>query len=930
MGPLDVAEHARVTRAAAGGTGGPEPSPLPSPGAAPGAARSIVELSVLVTGEPEEVFASLASSPAGLTPREAERRLARFGPNRTARAREPTALARLVASLTHGFALLLWVAAGLALIVHSLDPAAGMGTLAVAIVAVILVNGVFAFAQEYRARRMLAALERLLPARTRVVRGGMVELVEIERLVPGDVVLLSAGDAVPADARLVEASGFRVDLATLTGEAIPRPRHARPAEPASVFEAPNLVLAGTAVIAGEGKALVFATGGQTEFGRIAALTQAAPEPRSPFLLEVARVSRWIALLAIALGMVFLLAGLTVGLGPTAAGTLALGIIVANVPEGLLPTVTLALAMAAQRLAGKGVLVRHLPAIEILGAVGLILTDKTGTLTTGQMRIALVQPVGAPAPLEPGTLDPSRPVVRRLLEVAASCNALRDGPAGPIGDPMETALRGLARDYGVQPVPTLRTLPFDTDRKRMGTVHATPEGRFLLCKGAPETVIARCTRPAAANHAVAEADRAAWLEQAAALARTGHRVLALAARPLAPGEWPEDETDLEFLGLVALEDPPRPRVAEAIAAAKAAGIRTIMATGDHPLTALALARRIGLVRSERPLVITGDRLARLSAAELQLALDAEEILFVRLAADQKLRLVEAFQARGLTVAVTGDGVNDAPALKRAEIGVAMGRSGSDVAREAADLVLVEDDFSAIVAAIAEGRTVYANVRRFLTYILTSNVPELVPFLAFALLAVPLPLTVPQILAVDLGTDLFPALALGAELSGPEVMARPPRRRTERLIDRALLLRAYLWLGPLETIVAAAAYASVLLPAGWRLGTPLAEDDPLYAAATTATLAGIVLAQMANLLVCRDERRSALAPNRPANPLLPYALALEVAVILLIVYTPPGQAVFGTAPLGPLPWAVSAAGAVFLFAAEEGRKALLQHLGRASPS
>lgn len=880
-----------------------------------------MQLGTLIASEPDEVLASLGTSPDGLAPEEAERRLACFGENRTARTRRPSAPARLAASLTHGFALLLWVAAGVALVVHFRDPTAGMGTLATAIVAVILVNGVFAFAQEYRAQRMLAALERLLPVRSRVLRGGKVELVEVDRLVPGDIVLLSAGDAVPADARLLEATGLRVDLATLTGEAEPRPRHARPAELTSALDAPNLVLAGTAVLAGEGRAVVFATGAHTEFGRIAALAQAEPEPRSPFLVEIGRVSRWIATLALALGAVFLVTGLAVGLGPAGAGTLALGIIVANVPEGLLPTVTLALAMAAQRLARKGVLVRHLPAIQALGAASVVLTDKTGTLTTGRMRVGFVEPAGTAGPVEPEALDPSAPMVRRLLEVAGSCNGLREGPAGPIGDPMELALRELALRHGVAALPAVHTLPFDTDRKRMGTVHVAGGRRWLFCKGAPETVIPRCARVVSTATPLDDAARAALLRRAARLAEGGFRVLALAARALTGEDQPEDETDLEFLGLVALEDPPRAGVAEAVAAARAAGIRTIIATGDHPLTALALARRIGLVRGERPRVITGERLARLSATQLQLALDAEEILFARLAADQKLRLVEALQARGETVAVTGDGVNDAPALRRAEIGVAMGRSGSDVAREAADLVLVDDDFVAIVAAIAEGRTVFANVRRFLAYILTSNVPELVPFLAFALLGVPLPLTVPQILAVDLGTDLLPALALGAEPPAPETMLRPPRRRGERLIDRALLLRAYLWLGAWETLAAAAAYTSVLSSGGWSFGVPLAADDPLYRAATTATLVGIVLAQMANLLACRDERHSAFLSGRPRNPLLVHALVLEAGLILLIVYTTPGRVIFGTEPLGPLPWIVGAGGAVLLLLAEEGRKAIL---------
>jgi calcium-translocating P-type ATPase len=889
-----------------------------------------LELSTLIGSEPETVLASLGSSPDGLSPAEAERRLARYGRNELARTPRTSLTARLLGCFAHGFALLLWAAAGLARLAHSADPTAGMDALAAAIVAVILVNGLFAFIQEYRAERMLAALARLLPRRARVLRGGRVLQAPPECLVPGDVILLEAGDIVPADARLLEARGLRVDLATLTGEARPRARSAAPCELLAAREAPNLVLAGTSVVAGEARAVVFATGQRTEFGRIAELAQTQPEIRSPFLVEISRVSRWIGLLALALGAFFLLTGLAAGLSTHAASLFALGVIVANVPEGLLPTVTLSLAMAAQRLARKGVLVRHLPAIETLGAASIIVTDKTGTLTTGRMTARLVQLADWPAARPIEALDPTDRTTRRLLEVAASCHGLRLGERGWIGDPMEVAIVAAAAAHGVRPLPVETTIPFDADRKRMGTTHRSTEGRVLFCKGAPESVLQRCSRLAQAegSRALEAEERRALLAAAADLAAQGYRLLALAERPLGDGEELEDEKDLVFLGFVALEDPPRPGVAEAIATARRAGLRVVVATGDHPLTAVALARKLGLLRGERPRVVTGDELARLSWAQLQHALEAPEILFARLGADQKLRIVEALQAGGETVAVTGDGVNDAPALKRAEIGVAMGRSGSDVAREAADIVLVDDDFAAIVAAIGEGRAVFANIRKFLTYILTSNVPELVPFLAFALFGIPLPLTVLQILAVDLGTDLLPALALGVELPATEIMQRPPRAKGAPLIDGYLLLRAYLWLGPLQALASLAAYGSVLATADWRWGEPLAAGDPRYLEATTATLAGIVLAQMANLLVCRDDLAPAFEPGRPRNPLLLPALAIEAGLLVVIVYTPLGWTLFGTAPLGPVPWAVGAAGALLLLTAEESRKAVRRRVRRRS--
>jgi len=885
-----------------------------------------LELSTLVGSEPEAVLASLGSSPDGLPPAEAERRLERYGRNELARTPRRSLVARFLGCFAHGFALLPWAAAGLARLAHLADPTAGMDTLAGAIVAVILVNGLFAFIQEHRAERMLAALARLLPQRARVLRGARVLEVHLESIVPGDVILLGAGDVVPADAPLIAAHGQRVDLATLTGEARPRARSAAPCTPVAALEAPNLVLAGTSVVAGEGRAVVFATGQRTEFGRIAELAQTQPEIRSPFLAEISRVSRWIGLLALTLGGLFLLTGLAAGLSTYAASVFALVVIVANVPEGLLPTVTLSLAMAAQRLARKGVLVRHLPAIETLGAASVIVTDKTGTLTTGRMTVRLVQCADWPAARPIEALDPADQTTRRLLEVAASCHGLRLGERGWIGDPMELALVAAAEARGVRPLPVQGSIPFDADRKRMSTTHRSSEGRVLFCKGAPESVLPRCSRLARAEAcpALEAEERRTLLAAAAMLAAQGYRLLALAERPLGEKEVPEDEDELVFLGFVALEDPPRPGVAEAIATARGAGLKVVVATGDHPLTAVALARKLGLLRGERPRVVTGDELARLSWAQLQHALEAHEILFARLAADQKLRIVEALQALGETVAVTGDGVNDAPALERAEIGVAMGRSGSDVAREATDIVLVDDDFSAIVAAIGEGRAVFANIRKFLTYILTSNVPELVPFLAFALFGIPLPLTVLQILAVDLGTDLLPALALGVELPAAEIMKHPPRPKRAPLIERGLLLRAYLWLGPLQALGSLAAYGSVLAAAGWRWGDPLPPGDPLHLEATMATFAGIVLAQMANLLVCRDELAPALERGRPHNPLLLPALATEAGLLVLIVYTPVGWTLFGTAPLGPLPWAVGAAGALLLLVAEESRKAVRRRL------
>jgi len=516
--------------------------------------------------------------------------------------------------------------------------------------------------------------------------------------------------------------------------------------------------------------------------------------------------------------------------------------------------------------------------------------------------------------------------RPLFVNAALCHSLRaaddHGRRQWLGDPMELALAALGRQWAGELAGQQRLdeIPFDTDRKRMSVLCDGPAGRMLYCKGAAETVLGVCSS-LQLDGAVQPLDAAARARVEAAqqaMADAGLRVLAFAHAPVA-GAMPGEEGGMTLSGLVGLEDPPRAEVPEAIARCKAAGIRVIMVTGDHPHTALAIARQVGLVQSAQPVLIGGDRLRSISPAELQLALDAEEIVFARVAAEQKMAIVQALQAKGEVVAVTGDGVNDAPALKAADIGIAMGIAGTDVAKEAADLILLDDNFASIVAAIEEGRAVFDNIRKFLTYILSSNIPELVPYLAFVLLRIPLPLTIIQILAVDLGTDMLPALALGAERPDPAVMQRPPRSRHERLLSWGLMSRAYLFLGLLEAAAAMAVYFAVLRAAGWHFGQSLAADHPLYLQATTACLATIVVLQMMNVFLCRHPWQSSLSFGGFDNRLLLLGLAAELAAIVFIVYTPAGHWLFGTAPVGPEVWWLALAGAVLMGALEELRKA-----------
>jgi sodium/potassium-transporting ATPase subunit alpha len=870
---------------------------------------------------PDEALKALGSRPQGLSAAEAQRRLVEFGPNRVAAvARDPVWLL-LLSEFIHFFALILWLAAALAFLAEHFEPGQGMLELGFAIVGVIVINGCFSFWQAYRAEQALAALLQLLPQQVEVLRDGITLSIAAADLVPGDLVQLAEGAKVPADCRLIESWSLRVDLATLTGESRPKARNAEPDPTTDRLAAHSLLLAGTSLVSGECTAVVYATGMHTEFGAIAHLTQTARETESPLQKEIRRVSRLVALLALGLGVAFFFIGQAIGLGFWANFMFAIGIIVANVPEGMLPTVTLSLALATQRMAKRNALVRHLPAVETLGSASVILTDKTGTLTQNRMSVRELfadNRHGLAAERWPHSSGDSH-----LRLIARHCHSLKFPQGQPSGDPMEIALWQFAGETAAMGQ-RVGEIAFEAERRRMSVITRQADGSGALwCKGAPETVLPLCTRSLEgdASHPFDAAARARLDAAHEDMTTRGLRVLALAWKPLAVGAEAA-ESDLELCGLIGLEDPPRPDVREAIGRCHEAGLRVIMITGDHPQTALALARELDLVRGATPTLLSGAAVRQMSPASFQLALDAPEVLFARVTAEQKMLVVQALQRKGEIVAVTGDGVNDAPALKTADIGIAMGLSGTDVAREAADIVLLDDHFATIVNAIEEGRAVFDNIRKFLTYILTSNVPELVPYLAFVLFRIPLPLTVIQILAVDLGTDMLPAIALGAEAPSAEVMKRPPRPRGEHLLSWPLLIRAYLFLGPLEALAAMAAFFFVLDAQGWHYGQLLAAADPHYQQATTACLAAIVLAQMANVFVCRHPRLPFWRFSLRSNPLLLAGGVAELGLLLVIVYTPWGNRLFGTAPLATDVWLFALPFALLLVVAEELRKALLR--------
>ena len=894
----------------------------------------MVNLSSHIQGlSSEQSLASLKTSLNGLDSSEAVRRLAEYGPNRV----EPLARqhwsVRLLKEFTHLFSLILWVAAGLAFLAHWYDPEQDMARVGVALIGVIVLSGLFSFWQEARVERTLAALQGLLPRQVDLLRNGLVQTLPAEMLVPGDVIILNQGDNVPADCRLIEAFGVRVNRATVTGESHPQHCNAAPSSAESRLDSRNILLAGTSLVAGQGRAVVFATGAHFEFGKIAHLTQIGVEADSPLRNEIAHLSRFIALLSLVIGALFFTIGTFIGVPFWRDVMLSLGIIVALVPEGLLPTLTLSLVLVAQRLASRNVLIRHLPSVETLGSVTVICTDKTGTLTENRMRTQQVF-------LDLRSLDveemPRDSVLLRQHElffrVAKNCHDLtkthRDGRVVLAGDPLEIALVEMSERLVTLPPAPMRCdeKPFDSDRMRQSVIYPAAAGAILYCKGALESVLPLCDSIAFSTgvRALDESTRTSILRAQDEMAGRGLRIIALAARQLpADCAQADQEVSLTFCGLAGLADPPRSGVEDAIATCHTAGIKVIMVTGDHPVTALAVARQIGLVRSDAAEVISGGQLGKLSPAQLQLALDAPEIIFARVAADQKMRIVEALKGKGHIVAVTGDGVNDAPALRAAHIGIGMGLSGTDVAKGAADMVLLDDNFSSIVVAIEEGRAVFRNIRKFLTYVFVHNVAELIPTLAFALFAIPLPLTPVQALTIDMGTDSLTALGLGVERGNAQTMRTRPRSRSDRLLNAALSVRAYLVLGLYEASAALAAFFYVLHGGGWQYGMVLASTEPLYRQATTACLAAIVLLQIVNVFLCRSAVRSLFTTGFFGNPLILWGVLLETVLIMLIVYTPSGNALLGTASLPIDVWLFLLPWAVGMIILEELRKYCVRH-------
>lgn len=898
---------------------------------------------------PRDVFGALGSSPRGLTGAEAARRLAVQGRNELPPPRRASLAGRFLAQFTDLFAVVLLVSACVTTLAYLLGEPRDVGhlQLTVAILAVVLLNAVIGVIQEHMAERTAEALSAMVPHMARVLREGRWAEVPAAELVTGDVVILEAGDTVCADCRIVEAHDLTVNNMALTGESEPV---ARTAEPVPADTAPlecrNLAWLGTAVAGGTGKAVVTATGAGTEFGRIFRLTAEGEAGRSPLQRQVALMARRVALLAFAFGTLMFAVRLPGGGSLVDTFVFALGVMVALVPEGLPATMSVALAIGVRRMARRNALIKKLAAVETLGSTTVICTDKTGTLTKAEMTVQAVWAAGrvhrvTGVGYEPvGEVEDPEPVRGLLLAAALCCDARLLPPDGPegwrvIGDTTEGALLVAAAKAGLDlaaeqaAAPRVGEYPFDSARKLMSTLHRRDGGVRVCVKGAPQELLARCThilRPDGTAGALDDAARRQVLAANDEMARAALRVLGVAVRDLddTPGLPGQDaaERGLTLLGLVGMLDPPRPEVVAAVAACRRAGIRIVMVTGDHALTAEAIARRVGVLTGGPPRTVTGAELDRMSDADLRdLLARPGDVLFARVAPEHKMRVVSAFKDLGEVVAVTGDGANDAPALKRADIGVAMGRSGTDVAREAAVMVLLDDSFASIAAAVELGRSVYQNIRKFLVYVFVSNVGELAPIVVATFAGFPLvPLSAVQILAVDLGSDVLPALALGAEPPERGVMDVPPRWRGQALFSFATL-RRILFLGGIQA-------AGVIALFFWKIGgaglpfDAFTADDPVYREAITLAHGGIVVSQLFTSLTVRSERQSILTVGLFSNRNLLAAGAIAVAFLCAISYLPPLRAVFNTAPLSAADWGLLFAAGALVLAGDEIRKAVVR--------
>ncbi|MDG6256880.1 MAG: cation-transporting P-type ATPase [Methanomicrobiaceae archaeon] len=850
----------------------------------------------------EEILSHLKTSESGLEEQEVARRLAEVGPNEIEKRKKKNYFKEFMLQFTQFFAILLEVAAVLSFIADYYAPGEGYDILGFAILGAVIVNATFAFWQEYKADKTVEALLKLIPTLVKVRRGGEIREVNVRVIVPGDILIIEEGDRIAADAVVLEANSLYVNNATLTGESRPTRRTDEQDMSDSILDARNVIFAGTTVTSGNGMAVVFATGAETEFGKIASLTREVEKRLTPMQKEIIRITRVLTIAALLMGAVFFVLGFFAGEGFLVAAIFALSLIVANVPEGLLPTITLSLSLASRNMARRNALIKNLDSVQTLGSATVICTDKTGTITRNEMTLKEIYltsgeeiSVSGEGYYQSGefTIRNENPESKEQLHFfltagMANCRAaIRDHQV--FGDPTELAIVAAARKAGIDTsgYTKCREIPFSSERKMMSTVYEKGGRTFIFSKGAVEVLVPLSDSYVDEEGAIrpfGEKEREAFVARAEVFERQAYRVLAVACGS-------EDaERALTMLGLIAIMDLPRAEVSDAVKKCHRAGIRVLMLTGDNPLTAEAIARTIGL---DVDVVLTGDDTRNLPDEELQDLLTAKNVLFARMRSEQKLRIATLLQNAGEVVAMTGDGVNDAPALRKSDIGISMGIKGTEVAKEAADMILLDDNFASIVAAIEEGRTVYFNIKKFVTYILSSNVPEIVPYILFFFLRIPLPLSVIQILTIDLGSDLLPGLALGTEAPEEDIMRRPPVGKQERILDREVFKRGYAFLGVIEAAAAMSAFLGFLFLNGWVYGDLSITGTELHRQAMTMTLLGAITCQLFNAWTLRSWEYSAFSKGLLKNRLLILAIILELVWIYTLLNVGLVQVIFNTA-------------------------------------
>lgn len=881
--------------------------------------------------QPEAVFAYLDTVESGLRREEAQARFLTYGENSIKSNKSFHPVRKFTKKLVSLMAIMLWVASVLALI-------SGTPLLSYVIWFIIIINAIFSFVQESKADQALQSLAKMIPNNVRVYRDGQLTVLTADQLVPGDVVSLRAGDKVPADMRLVSADGLFVDNSMLTGESVPVDRDAQadPLEGNSITNSQNLLFAGTSITSGYGTGVVYATAKQTQIGNITQTSAQIVRGQSSLETQIQKITKTLVIIALILGtLAFCISIFVTGISVNPALIFAIGIIVANIPEGLMPTVSLSLAMGVQRMAKKKALVRKQSAVETLSSTSVICTDKTGTLTQNVIFAKKIWTANGLVEIsgegygKAGTIaavtEQNKLALERLFTAATICsdtvlrNDQNDNETwGIIGNPTEAAILIAAQKFGMtvervkEQFERTKEIPFSSNTKSMTVLAVNKYDRSFesnqllqFTKGDPVKVIDHCSylfRDGQVVALSAEEKQSIYVVNDQ-LASEGYRLLAIAYTD----QLKEAEAtfeDLILLGLVVMYDPPKEGVREAIADCYKAGIKVTVVTGDYSLTAAAIARQVGIIQDEY-VAITGAELEKMSTEELAKKIDTEiPVIFARTTPKDKLKIVDTYQSLGQVVAVTGDGLNDVLALRKADIGISMGKNGSDAAIESSDIVLLDDHFSTIVDAIKEGRAIYTNIQKFMTYILASNIPEVLPFLAMGIFNIPLALTVLLVLAIDLGTDLIPAISLGEEHPDEDVLDDPPRKPNKNILDTYVLLRSYAFLGVIEAGIMFVMFFFTWHHFGYSFadvgsfttsianGTASEQVMYVYSYAITLSFGAVIACQIGNVLQCRSSRLSFTKSLKKKNHLMMWGILVEIALFLLIAYVPFIQRLFGT--------------------------------------